>query len=77
MQFFGAAARIANDEDRRMRVARMAARDIGIQALNLVRQPHILQEIQRAIHCGRFGSTLAIEIGQQIVGFGRLAAFQQ
>lgn len=60
-----------------MRVARMPASDIGVQALNLVGEPHLLQEIQRAIDRRRLGRAFTIEIGEQVIGLGRFFAFQQ
>ena len=54
----------------------MPARDIGIKAFNLMRQAHVLQEIQGAIDGWRLCRALAIKIGQLVIGFGRFVAGQ-
>ena len=59
-----------------MFVAPMAARNIGVQALNLVGETHFQKEFKRAVNCRRLGCTFAIEALKQVIGFCWLAVFQ-
>lgn len=68
MEFLGAAARVTDEKQRGVRVARMAASDVGIEALDLVRETLLLQEIQRPVNRRRLRRAFAIEPIQEIVG---------
>lgn len=60
-----------------MLMAGMAASDIGVQALNLVRKSGFLQEIERAVDRRRLGRAFAVQSCQQVIGFGWLWALKQ
>lgn len=60
-----------------MLMAGMAARDIGVQALNLVRKSGFLQEIECAVDGWRLGCTLTIQSCEQVISFGGLWALKQ
>ena len=77
MKFFSAMALVADQEDRGVAMAGMAAGDIGVQALDLVGEAGLLKEVERAIDCRRLCGAFAIEVSQQVIGLGRFCAFQQ
>ena len=60
-----------------MAVAGVTARDIGIEAFNLVGEANVLKKIKGAVNRRRLGSALTVEIGEKIIGLGWFAAFQQ
>ena len=54
-----------------MGVACMAAGDIGVEALDLVGEACLLEEIERPVDRRRFGRAFSVEVRQQVVGLGR------
>jgi len=77
MKLLGGAAFIADEEDGRMFVPGMAAGDIRVEALDLVGEADLLQEVERAVDSGRLGRAFAVEIGQQIIRLGGRCALKQ
>lgn len=60
-----------------MWVSGVSARDEGIEALNLMREPHLLKKIERSINGWWLCGAVSIEISEQIVGLGGFVAFHQ
>ena len=55
----------------------MTARDIGVQALDLVGEAHFLKEIQSPIHGGGLCRAFPNKVVEQVISFRWLFAFQQ
>ena len=60
-----------------MVVAGMPARDIGVQALNLVGQPQVLKKLERPVNRRGLGAAFAVQIFHQIIGFCRFFGFNK
>ena len=76
MQFGDGFAIIADQEDCHVLMAPMATRNIGVQALNLVGEPHFQKEFKRAINGRWLGCAFAVKALKQVVGLRGLAVFQ-